>query len=41
MKSGWISAVAEYALLPGLRSFEVFAVFVVQKQSTIYVVRYE
>jgi len=33
-KSGWISA----ALLPGLRSFEVFAVFVVQKRVTITVV---
>jgi len=35
-KSGWISA----ALLPGLRSFEVFAVSVVQKRVTIYVLMY-
>jgi len=33
-KSVWISS----ALLPGLGSFEVFAVFVVQKRVTIYVV---
>jgi len=39
-KSGWISAVAGCALLPGLRSFEVFEVFVVQKRVTIYVVMY-
>jgi len=36
-KSGWISA----ALLPGLGSFGVFAVFVVQKRVTIYVLMYE
>jgi len=36
-----MSAVAGYALLPGLRSFEVFAVFVVQKRITIYVVMYK
>jgi len=39
-KSGCISAVAGYALLPGLRSFEAFAVVVVRKRITIHVVRY-